>query len=114
LEVALEFGTKGFRTLGLVDSGAGYTFVPTDVANALGIDWKNCPTTPVHGVAGSGTGYAADVRLVVIRANHGWPARVVFTPGLDRHGCILLGQIGFLDHCVVQFSARAREFKVTI
>jgi hypothetical protein len=87
---------------------------PTDIADALGIDWKTCPQTPVIGVSGTGIGYAADVQLKVLLANHHWTARVVFTPGLNAVGIPLLGQQGFFDHCVVQFEARKKEFKITI
>src|SRR5438876_10762546 len=89
LEVAFEYKGDRFPTLGLVDSGATYTYAPTEVADALGIDWKNCPDCPVHGVGGSGMGYAADVSLIVLRANHRWSAKVVFTRGMNRIGIVL-------------------------
>jgi len=100
--------------LGLVDTGAAYTYIPTGIADALGIDWRLCPDCTVHGVAGSGKGYAQDIKLVIIRAKHGWPIRGVFTQGMDAMGIALLGQNGFFDHCEASFRARAREFRISI
>ena len=69
---------------------------------------------PIQGVAGAGTGYAADVRLIVVRARHGWPIRAVFSEGVNAVGVVLLGQNGFFDHCEITFRRKAKEFRITI
>lgn len=114
VKVVFQYKNVRVPTYGLIDSGASLTYVPTGIADALGIDWKACPECPVIGIAGSGTGYVANVHLTVIAAHHGWPAEVAFTPGIDRVGIALLGQYGFFDHCEVTFKARPREFRLKI
>ncbi len=102
------------RALALVDTGCSIVLFPTQFAEVLGLDWRNAPTTPVSGVGGAGVGFAVDLRLILVPARHGWPARIVFSPQADAFGIPLLGHRGFLDHCKARFNTAGREFHIQL
>lgn len=112
LDVILVSGGGRFHTVGLLDTGASITLFSTQAAEALGIDWRSSPQVPICGVGGQDTGYAADVAIVIPAAGYSWPARVVFSPALDRAPLPLLGQNGFFEHFEVRFKTSVRQFKV--
>jgi len=87
----------------LLDTGAGVTFFGTEDAEALGIDWRNCPTIDIAGMGGMFKGYAADVKLVIPAASYAWPARFVFSPAIDSSPYPVLGYNGFFEHFEVRF-----------
>jgi len=54
---------KAFWTPALLDTGASVTLFGTQWAEALGIDWQNCPTVKFIGIGSLNTGYAADISM---------------------------------------------------
>lgn len=112
LNVLLVSGKKSIGTIALLDTGAGVCLFGTEHAEALGIDWRNCPSMEIRGVGGEATGYAADVKLVIPAAKYAWPARVVFSPGTDKAPLPLLGHHGFFEYFEVRFVSSAKQFRV--
>ena len=112
LDVLLISGEKRIGTIALLDTGAGVTLFGTEHAEALGIDWQNCPDMDIRGVGGAARGYAADVKLVIPAARYAWPARIVFSPGIDKAPLPLLGHNGFFEYFEVRFMSSANHFRI--
>ncbi len=105
-------GSKRIRTFALLDTGAGVTIFGTQHADALGIDWRECPEIDILGLGGECRGYAADVKLVIPAVAYAWPARIVFSPGIDSGPYPILGHNGFFEYFEVRFNSAARQFRV--
>ena len=93
LEVALIEPTKGMviRAPALLDTGADFVFFGSQYADALNVDWKNAPKLTFGGINSPGQeGYAVDLRLVIAATRHGWPARIIFSPTMNREPFPLL------------------------
>ena len=102
---------KQFWTPALLDTGAAITLFGTQWADALGIDWKSCPTMKFFGIGNlNNTGYAADITMNIPSTQYSWPLRVVFSPAMDGLAYPLLGYAGFFDRFTVTF--RPRSFRL--
>ena len=94
-------GSIGFT--GLLDTGAVHTMFKTDIAEALGLDWRNAPTVPIRGIAGGVSGHAMDVTLAITEHKYSWVSRVVFCPPPFEIKLPLIGHMGFFEHFEVRF-----------
>ena len=56
LDILLVAGRESIGTIALLDTGAGLCLFGTEHAEALGIDWKICPETPLRGIGGAAKG----------------------------------------------------------
>ena len=112
LDIIVIAGSQRRRTVALLDSGAGMNLFSTHHAELLGIDWKSGPEMEIVGVGGYSTGYGFDLKIVIPAANFAWPAKVIFSPGLDHAPLPLLGHVGFFENFEVRFRSAIREFRV--
>ncbi len=113
VELVLRHGKKHFGALALLDSGSQWSFIAPKYANPLGIDWRNGPTMTFGGLGNpNNMGYAVDLKLVLLRANYAWDARVLVTEALEPFPMILLGHQGFFEHFDVTFQTRLRHFHI--
>jgi hypothetical protein len=109
-EIAVVHGGRALRANALLDTGANVTLFPTGLADALGIDWQNAPTTPVLGVGGRITGHVVTVRVELCDTRYDWEAPIVFAPGAIPTP--LLGHRGFFEHFEVRFKTAQRQFRI--
>jgi hypothetical protein len=90
----------------LVDSGSDTNCFNTQIADALGIDWKHCPEVRYKGISGGTSGFIHEVRVEI--GGYSYEADAVFIENLPRLG--LLGVYGFLD----RFECRLNREQETI
>ena len=103
---------RPFRTVALLDTGAGVCIFGSTIADALDINWRSCPDIEIAGFGGNFKGYGADVQLI-IPGQYAWDARVVFSPAMDRGPYSgILGYNGFFEFFKVRFSGP--NFRVTL
>jgi hypothetical protein len=110
LEVALlrPNGT-GFRVKALLDTGAFMNLFPVSLADALGLDWKSAPTTPITGVHGPGAdAHVLPVRMAMWHAGYSFAAEIGFLETAQP----LLGHHGFFEHFEVRFRTSARQVRI--
>ena len=112
LDILVISGKLQRRIVALLDSGAGMNLFSTQHADLLGIDWRSGPEMEIVGVGGRSKGYGFDLKIVIPAANYAWPAKVVFSPGLDHAPLPLLGHVGFFENFEVRFRSATREFRV--
>jgi len=101
---------KEFNTNALLDTGAGITLFGTNWADALGIDWRSCPTIPFIGIGAKNIGHVAKLNLRLPSVQYTWTADVAFSEAMNSIKFPLLGHIGFFDRFTVTF--RPRAFKL--
>lgn len=79
-------------------------------ADALGIDWRSCPTIPFIGIGAKNIGHVAKLNLRLPSVQYTWTADVAFSEAMNSIKFPLLGHIGFFDRFTVTF--RPRAFKL--
>ncbi len=108
--IGIEIGYKNnfVPTSALADTGATNSIFSAGVAEILGIDLKEAPSTYIHGVGGGMI--VANFHPVEIRvAGLSIPARVSFSEELGIPFNIL-GHEGFLEYFKVCFDTARKKF----
>jgi hypothetical protein len=70
LHVRLRTATASLTTLGLVDSGATNTFIPTDLAEILGLQIDPTQATPSIGAGGGFDTVSFNITIDVLKAGN--------------------------------------------
>ena len=107
-------GGKQIKYFGLVDSGADYTYIASELAPLIGI--KNLKTgreESVTGIGGKAKVYFHPVTINV--GGHDFEIEAGFTTDstITHFGCGLLGQVGLFDYCAIKFNRRKFEIELT-
>lgn len=96
----------------MLDTGATLTLFHSDFADAIGIDWRAAPTTPVIGISGGGfQAHVVPVKIELCDAHYSWTADIAFSDVLNR-GTPLLGHDGFFEHFEVRFKTAVRYYRI--
>jgi len=110
--IGIAANNKALRARALLDTGCYVTLFGSKYADALGIDWRSCPTTPLVGVGSpNSVGYVASVHLYLPSVRFGWDTEVQFSEAADLISFPLLGHIGFFENFEVRFKAH-RSFQI--
>jgi aspartyl protease len=111
IEVELRGPNGTFRELALVDSGADRSLVHREIADVLGLDYRQGERHKVIGVSGiTDVWYAElEMRFAHTRSTLKIPVGIIDTPYVG----VLLGQEGFFDHHRITFERALNTFTIT-
>jgi hypothetical protein len=103
IPIQLNFNGKAVNTPALIDSGADFNLIHTDIAETLGIKLNKEKPIVFSGVGNKSLsleGYMAVVDLMIFNKgeNISFATPVIFTEQLPGNGIALLGETGFFDH----------------
>lgn len=111
VEITLSKNGKSRDFFAVIDSGADVTTMSTQVAEVLGIDWKNCRQGNVLGISGvTQHSYCDKLDITVKTLGDTFSIPVVFT---ETYIPILLGQEGFFDRYRIKFEKDHDTFEIT-
>ena len=111
IEIFLSTRDKTREYLALIDSGADVTMLSTEIADTIGVDWKNCKRSNTMGISGgSQTSYLGSMDVAVKGIGETITIPVLFT---EAEIPILLGQEGFFDHYRIRFEKDHDVFEIT-
>ena len=112
VEVTLSKNGKSRDFFAVIDSGADVTTMSTQVAEILGIDWKNCRRGNLLGISGiTQNSYYDELDITVKTLDDMFTIPVVFTEAIIP---ILLGQEGFFDRYRIKFEKDHDTFEITL
>ena len=112
VEVTLSKNGKNRDFLAIIDSGADVTTMSTQVAEILGIDWRNCRGGNLLGISGvMQNSYYDKLDITVKALDDTFTIPVVFT---ETDIPILLGQEGFFDRYRIKFEKDHDTFEITL
>jgi len=96
----------------LVDSGADFTLFHADVADIFGINLERAKKESVSGIGGDAIAYQCIFDISLDQRTF-FPAPVLLSPDitLDRYG--IVGQVGFFNKFVVEFTYEAKQIALT-
>jgi len=102
---------KGFVTFQfLLDSGADFTLLPKHVADLVGIDLRNAPSTKTFGVEGKGV--RVFVGSVTIKIGHEiLKIRAFFSERDDAP--FLLGRMDLFNKFKIEFDPKRKKIRFT-
>lgn len=111
VEVTLGKNGKNRDFLAVIDSGADVTTMSTQIAEVLGIDWKNCHRGNLLGISGVTQNSYYDKLDITVKALYDtFTIPVLFT---ETDIPILLGQEGFFDRYRIKFEKDHDTFEIT-
>ena len=112
IELRINYKTAHFDCLALLDSGADNCLFPAEVGEYLGIRNIRSGKTKIFGGIGKGAikAYFHDVLLRV--RDLSFKCRAGFT--YDKMPCVLLGQKGFFDQCIVNFDLPGKVIRLSV
>jgi len=106
-------GGRTIKYFGLVDSGADYSYIASELAPLLGIkDIKSGRENSVTGIGGKARIYFHPITINI--GGHNFEIEAGFTTDsiITHFGCGLLGQVGLFDYCNIKFSRRKFEIEI--
>lgn len=109
----LHYGSKKFKTDGLVDSGCSVTHANADIAKYFGIvlDSPPCVECETFGISGKNNpikGYLIDIKIELEADKMPFSGPILFVKNLPYQ--VLLGQNNFFDYYNVHFKKSKRVF----
>jgi len=107
-------GGKLIKYFGLVDSGADYTYIASELAPLMGIkDLKSGREDSVTGIGGKAKIYFLPITVNIGGHNFNIEAGFTTDSTITAFGCGLLGQVGLFDYCTIKFNRRKFEMEIT-
>ena len=110
VEIVATANGKSREYVALIDSGADVTMMSTEIADALGVDWKSGRKSSAMGISGGlQTSYLGSIDVAVKRIGETITLPVLFT---EANIPILLGQEEFFDYYRIRFEKDHDMFEI--
>jgi len=112
IPIQLRRGGKIFPTEGVLDSGCSRAHIRADIADFLGIDYKNLPTVDTFGITGSQGALKTKLLLEVVDHCDPFEITAIVVEKLPDPITVLLGNNDFFDRFNVRFERNRQYFYV--
>lgn len=109
ISLSLKYKQSSIHYEALIDSGADFCIFPREIAQKLGINFKNAQRIYFFGATGEpALGLVGKVTLQIGEIS--FNTRIVFADLYNK--AALLGQYGFFDLCKIKFDLQREEIEV--